>query len=716
MKSAGRSAGKGARKCAGRRSGNPFVKDEGGFTTPAVAVALLLVFALVFMCVDGYRVSSRAGQIQYVADAGALAADTAVAEFVTAGQAVDAALLSLSLLAVSAYAASAVAAFVPGGEGAAAKFAAAGKKIVQVRGRFAKSAVKGLNAAQKALPALCAVRAAQVVRANAEASGQDYVGIAFANPAAGVEAKLADTSAVEAAAEDIEGEEEEVQRKAREQQESQERADEAKERAWRADCGASGMCMRERAGHLAGLSGAENPHYATVDTWSFSVPLARAKAYYRARLASEPGASASGSPEEVGESIARKRFYAYALETVSQGSVSRTASGAENPDLKELARNTAQIRATSLYTQGGYPVSKNGSKLVLHAWTGCPSYAKGEPAGTGSAAQIDAGACERCDECKFSASTLGRVPAASTSISNGFEYHYRIVVEAARDYAEAVRAQQKLNGELDSSREKMARSLKKALESLKGQRYSPQPPGRYGCVCVVFAPGARESPLPFLSSGGKTIARVAISGATLAPDEASDEGSVISGIAQGLVPESGVASGATRTVLGAWETALQAYAGGNDAVVGAFDAVLGKLPLVGTDLSQWAAESFRDAVKDAGLEPADLTTYKPVLVNTSQVTSRGDGVAAKALARLKSAGELYAAGGAGDWGALAEALQDCPDLSGALADGKLVIAELPLSELASGAQGGELGIPAPDDLEAQYAQAAQAVRAFSGGD
>lgn len=99
----------------------PFMRAEGGFTTPAAAVALLVVCALAFVCTRGITVGSQSGQIQYVADAGALAADNVVAEFVTAGQVVDATALSFSLLGLTVYAVSAVAAFIPGAQGAQPK-------------------------------------------------------------------------------------------------------------------------------------------------------------------------------------------------------------------------------------------------------------------------------------------------------------------------------------------------------------------------------------------------------------------------------------------------------------------------------------------------------------------------------------------------------------------------------------------------------------------
>ena len=43
----------------------PFMRAEGGFTTPAAAVALLVVCALAFVCTRGITVGSRSGQIQY---------------------------------------------------------------------------------------------------------------------------------------------------------------------------------------------------------------------------------------------------------------------------------------------------------------------------------------------------------------------------------------------------------------------------------------------------------------------------------------------------------------------------------------------------------------------------------------------------------------------------------------------------------------------------
>lgn len=678
-----------------------FVGDEGGFTTPAAAVALLLVCSLLFMSLHGYRVGTRSGQIQYVADAGALAADNVVAEFVTAGQVVDALLLSCSLLGLTVYAVSAVAAFIPGGAGVAADLAQVGSKILKFRDRIADSAIKGLDQAQKALPALAALRASACVEANAAASGIDYKGFAVTFPLQGVQVSLADDTGVEEAAEDIESRQDDIQRDAVEQQRKQEQLDQAKHDAWYADCGSSGMNMRERAARLAGLSGASNPTFSSPDTWSFAVALQRAKSYYAARYEAEPGSSFDGSPELVSESVARKRFYEYALSEVSKGSVSYTATGLELPELKPLARNNQQVKQTVLYTERVYPVSLNGSERVIHGYAGCPRYQEGSPAGTASAQDEDTGNVRRCDVCKFSALTLGRVPSASTSIDNGFEYYYRKVVEAANSYRDAAADLEELNNRLENHEQKIEDDIAKAVESLAGSRYDPQPPGRYGCVCIVYAPETGLGSLPFLREDGRIASRVAISGATLAADPGEEGGNVVSDIANGLMPESMPGSGLLHIVLGAWGSLLKAYTGGVESVDRAFQSVLGAIPLVGTDLSSWAAEGFQDALTSAGLAPADLSTYKPVLVNTSHVLERDGGAAAQALLSAKRAADAYGAASVGDFQVLVDQL----DSMGALAEapsGDMVIAELPFSSFGSGVSDDSLSLSAPSDLSASF--------------
>ena len=683
----------------------PFTRKEGGFTTPAAAVALLVVCALVFVCTRGVTIGARSGQIQYVADAGALAADNVVAEFVTVGQVVDAAALSFSLLGLTVYTVSAVAAFIPGGQGAAAEIAGLGSKVLQARDTFVETAVKGLEAAQKALPAVCAIRAAQAVQANADASGIPYAGIAITSPLQGIDVSIPDDAKVKEAADEIEAKEPAIQEASMRQKEAQGREDAAKERAWRADCGNDGMSMYERAGKLSSISGAHNPHFSSPDRWSFSVALARAQAYYEVRYNAEPGAYASGSPESIAESVARKQFYAYARGEVSRGYIETSASGAEIPHLVQLARNTEQIKGTSLYTSAIYPVSSNGEARYLHAYSGCPQYAAGSAAGKAAVRDIDSGGIQRCPVCKFSATTLGRVPSASTSIDNGFEYYYLAVVEASRDYAQAVNDGEQAKQSLNEAKESIGSLLSEALESLAGMRYDPQPPGRYGCVCVVVAPSVTAGSIPFVDDDAQIPARIAISGATLAPDEASDDGNAISDIAEGLVPSESLISGPAKTVFGAWGGMLAAYSNGVEGLKEGFRKVLGAIPIIGTTLSDGAVTAFEGILSSAGIEPTDLNTYKPVLVNTAHILERDSSGAAQVLAHMKQAAQIYGAVSMGDMQALANDIKAIPEVAEFLDEKGLKIAEVPLADIGLGTGNGTLYLPVPKDLDARIEEA-----------
>lgn len=690
-----------------------FVKDEGGFTTPAAALAILLACSLVFICARGVIIGSRSGQIQYVADAGALAADNSVAEFVTIGQTVDAILLSMSLLGLSVFAVSAVAAFIPGAQSVALDIADVGTKILKARDRFADSATRGLTTAQKALPALCAVRSAEVVQANAQASGLPYVGVAITSPMSGADISFADDTGVEDAAREIQSREDEIQEESVRQNAAQEREDAAKRRAWLADCGNEGMSMFERAESLSGIAGSLNPRYSTIEPWRFSVPLERAKAYYDARYDEEPGAGAQGSPEEIAESVARKKFYAYARERVSEGYIEISQSGDELPHLEGLFLNSTQIGETPLYTDSSYPVSQNAGTRYIHAYAACPLCAEGERSGSACVAEVDSGGVQICPVCKFSARTLGRVPSASTSIDNGFEYYYRAVVEASRDYAEAVRDGEQAKQHLTEARDSIGQFLQDAIKSLKGKRYDPQPPGRYGCLCLVLAPGSELKKIPFVQDGAMMPARVALSGATLAGDPESDEGNIITGITQGLVAPDSLAAGPAKIIFGAWGTMLGAYTKGNDSIKSGFRKTLGAIPVVGTTLSEEATTKFEDAMSAAGLEPADLKTYKPVVVNTSHIIERDQGKAAQTLSRMKQAASLYSAISVGDVDALVQDLKGIPEIGEYLDEHGLTIASIPLAEIGLGTGDGKLYFPIPKDIAARLEEVLSQVASYA---
>ncbi len=615
--------------------------DDDGFTTAGVAIALFLVAALLFGSLHAFWVGSHSGEVQYVADAGALAADAVVADYVSVGQTVDAVLLSFSLLSLTIYAVSAVAAFIPGGQGVAAKLAHFATKIVKVRSSFAKGAQKGLAALQKALPLLCAARASECIQANAEASGIDYVGSAITLPMQGCEIKLASGSKLEKAGDNIEKVEEEINEESKNYQEAQSSMDDAKKKAWLADCGYSGMSMYERASHLANLSGSKNQYYATLSNWSFSVGLERAKNYYAERYSQEKGVHYQGTPEEVGKSIARKRFYAYAKETVSKGSIVKN-NNLEIPKLQTLPRNTESVKKTTLYTESVYPVSKQKEKKYLHAYSGCTKYLQGSDCGFASVSSIDFGSVLKCPVCKFSATTLGRVPSASTSIDNGFEYYYKEFVEAANKYVQASESASESREKLDEKREEIANEIKDAAKEAFGKRYDPQPPGRYGCICIVASSTSLSKVSNrFFKGASKDSLRIAISGATLAADTDVNEADVLSSIGANLFPADSVASGISKRVFRYWSKLVKVYANGTKEIEVIFNNILGAIPVVGNELSSQAVNSFRDALSEIGMQPANLYSYKPIIVNTSVILKRDDSIVSSMVTEMKKTISSY---------------------------------------------------------------------------
>lgn len=706
-----------------------FVRQEGGFTTPAAAVALLLVLSLLFMCVDGFRVGTRAGQIQYVADAGALAADNVVAEFVTAGQVVDAVLLTFSLFAVTVYAISFIAGLIPGGQGVAATLTEFSTSVVSARNKFAKSAIKCLDSAQKALPALCAVRAAQVVQANAEASGQQYYGIAITCPFKGVTTGIEEDEETEKNQEDAEEGLEEEREKVSgytAQREAEEReAKDAKEDAWRADCGAGPQNMQERAEKLAHLPESINPKYATVDTWRFSVGLNRAKAYYQARYAKEPGISFNGEPREVSKSVARKAFYRYALARVSGGYIKVSKSGGESPHLKKLAVGKEELKGTFLYTEPAYPLSRKDGVTTLHAYNGCPECTKESFAGVGALKGIEEGTYAKCKTCAFSLYSIHKASSISTKGYNGFESCYQRFVDAANRYRTARKNTRELREKTATSTETATGKIKDLLRSFTGQRYSPQPPGRYGCICIVVSPEQKHAGLPFLGGESTTPARIAISGATLAHEDSSFQNTVIADIAAGLIPKDVKGSAVLRTVIGSWGDLLQVYSNADGGIDKAINAIFGAVPVVGDDLASAASDAFKDAIEEVGLQPGNLNTYKPVLVNTSEIaqgwSEKGGSAAANAILALKEGAELYSEGTeissavqTEDLKTVLNTLSDCKGFGNVLSSEGLTLATVPVSSLFEGGEDSKITIPAPENLADLYSAARTAVKTAAG--
>lgn len=606
------------------RAGIDLFIEDGAYTTLSSAVVILVVLTLLFSSAAAIWSMSRAGDTQAAADSGALAGANVVASYHTAATVVDASILSLGLAGFATIGTGLVAILIPGAELAAGDMVDTGIEIIKTRNKFAKSASKGLQKIETALPYLVAARAAQAVSAQ-DTEGATYTGTALAVPRTS-ESDFVALEGSEISTDVIKDTSKDLERAADELQKASEETAKAKERAWLADCGGSDpasvgscSCMWERARSLAKLSDIENPHYASSVTWEPQVALDRAKAYYRLRLANE--APQGSSVETKAESAARKAFYTYASAEVNRAYITEDGDRTTSY-IPLLPRNTDEVRATELYTDAAWPTSTNDGKTYLHYGTSCPNYKKGTPGGLASVAAYDGQ--DKCNRCHFGVSSLGAVAAPSTSIENGFEYHFDEFKGALEDYVECRNKELELMCQTEDEADRAGNAFDEAIKALSGERPRIAPPGRNGVVAFAVS-GAISSPDELSSSFNAAVRlgeRGAISAAVLAPDDATAQNNVLSRFFSTLEERSGGVAGVLDGVMDVWGRLLVGYGdiqGSADELMSEMiDGLGGGSGALGS-IASWLGDTVSASVAALGLEPCDLRLRKPVLTDTANV-------------------------------------------------------------------------------------------------
>lgn len=597
-----------------------FIDDEGGYTTVAMAVALLVSISLVFSAASAQWVFSRAGEVQQVADAAAESGANAVAAYATIAQTLDACVLSMGLAGMVACGAGLVASCVPSLAVTGADLVTTGTQILSARRDFSRSAAAGLQRLEAALPAIVVGDSAACVLANSK-DGLSYAGCAVPFP----QRSESDFSALLADADDsgMEDLAREMQELAEQERAAKERADDARERGWRADCGARPYCLWQRAQSLAGLSDGVNPCYPSPEAWSFGASLERSRAYYAARLSS--CAVEGANAEQLTDSACRRAFYEFALGEVRGGSYSESPDGSVRIDLPRLPRNTSETRATALYTDAAWPCSAEGAGRVLHSSMACPG-AQGGYSGLASLAELEAGGVHFCDVCRMDVGDMGSVAAASTSIENGFEHWWREVVEASEEYEKARNEQADAHRELKERAKLGADLFERAIEALTATRPKLCPPGAYGCVAVVAR--GEETAVPaeltsaFLSEASLPPG-AAVSGAVLAPDQTTAENNLLATFFEGLAANGSLAGGLADGVATLWGRLLIGYGSAYDTVAEAGGDFLDRLDgVLGGTVGSWLKQKLGEIMERCGLAPSDLRLRKPVLVNTREILGK----------------------------------------------------------------------------------------------
>ncbi len=604
-------------------------RDDRGFTAPALALAILLCLSLLFATAQVYEVQTASAEVQEVADAAALSAQSVVGEFMIAVHLCDAAVLSLSLLSTLSYGLGVVALCIPPVASLGTQLIEFGSKVAELRDRFAQTAAQGLNSVQQLLPFLAAAKAMVVAAANSDRGGSRYVGFALLVPMEAPSISVGSWEKSEELRHAVEESQDSLQQAAALAQAADEEAQALKLAAYQRDCGDyPNYCMEERASHLAALTGSANPHYQSVDAWSFSVALARTQAYYRARAAQESPATYT-SPDEQMNSALRSIFYSYAEEQMAAGYVHETDASFE-AYLPLLPKNTEELRQSSLYGQPLFPVTQEEGAPIMHGWSGCAAIAGATT--LGSLRQLEEGGYASCPACCFTVSDMGRVAAASSAIENGFEYHYRQVAELARAYeikiSEAKQAQQQAK----EATEPLLADCAETARSAASQRINATPPGYQGALSFVVSTGSLSASEKFsslfVSGDGRLGMRLAVAGATLVAEPSDEGATVINGLLDGFGP-GGAFTGAARLLLDGWSWLLRVYGEGQEALIQGVKAALSGLPLVGSSLGSWASKKLSEGFATLGLEPVSLEALKPVLVNTASIAKVSSSEAAQ---------------------------------------------------------------------------------------
>ena len=626
------------------RAGVDLFIEDGAYTTLSSAVVILVVLTLLFSSTAAIWSMSRAGDTQVAADSGALAGANVVSSYHTAATVVDASILSLGLAGFATIGTGLVAILIPGAELAAGDMVDTGIEIIKTRNKFAKSASEGLQKLETALPYLVAARATQAVSAQ-DTDSVTYTGTALAVPRTS-ESDFAALKGSEISTDAIEDTSEDLEYAAEELQKASEETAKAKERAWLADCGGSDKgsvgscsCMWERAKSLTDLSGTQNPHYASSVTWEPQVALDRARAYYRSRLANE--APQGSSVEMRAESAARKAFYTYASTEVNCAYITEDGDKVSSY-IPLLPRNSDEARATELYTDASWPVSINDGKTYLHYGVSCPNYKKGTPNGFASVADYDGQ--DKCSKCHFGVSSLGAVAAPSTSIENGFEYHFDKFKDALEDYVDCRNNELELMRQTEDEADRAGNAFDQAIKALSGERPRIAPPGRNGVVAFAVS-GDISSPDGLNSSFNTAVklgSRGAISAAVLAPDDATAQNNVLSRFFSTLEERSGGVAGVLDGVMDIWGRLLVGYGdiqGSADELMGEMINDLGGGSGALGSIASWLGDTVSSSVAALGLEPCDLRLRKPVLTDTANVIrSPGSDIAglSKAQDKLRS--------------------------------------------------------------------------------
>lgn len=628
-----------------------FFCDDGGFSTVGMVLAMLITLALLFSSAQVYKLYALSADIQNISDASALAAENQVASFYTAAQLCDAVVLSMNLAMYTSAGIGIVTACTPATSKISTELLKASKQLCNARKKFVQKATKGLNCYQKILPFIAAAEGYSVTRANSSDNGS-YTGVALLVPQKADNIQIDEDSPLDQMIQNAQELSKDIQQQSQKAEEAAQKAQSSRHNAYMADCGNNPeYCMYERAYTVAGMPDDLNPCAQDEFSWSFSDALERSKNYYAFRVQHET--PDNDSIDAHVDSEMRKVFYAYASKELETGYVHEgTSDNSFDAYFPDLPRNTSEMRKTSLYQDARYPITSSGQTSTMHAWSGCSKASSGV-SGYGSISDLEHGSFTECPVCHFKASSLGKVAAASSHIENGYEYSYRIVAHEAKEYAKAYQEENEKTKSVKDSARSLFNALKDALKESSGKRIEVYPPGRYGALSLTTSTTSLSSSEyfanGFISGTGTVSPRIALSSATLAPDDPDEMNNVLTMTFDRMSDTHIFGDHASHLIQEIWSRSLTAWNGTEQSIDGFISDLSSKLPLEDVcGLGKWALNTYRTTIAHLGLEPAELATYKAVTVNSAHVLADDDEPWAQHIYNVKVTYESMGGSGVGN--------------------------------------------------------------------
>ena len=248
---------------------------------------------------------------------------------------------------------------------------------------------------------------------------------------------------------------------------------------------------------------------------------------------------------------------------------------------------------------------------------------------------------DKCSKCHFGVLSLGAVAAPSTSIENGFEYHFDEFKKALEEYVKCRNKELELMRQTEDEADRAGNAFDQAIKALSGERPRIAPPGRNGVVAFAVS-GTISSPDELNSSFNTAVrlgGRGAISAAVLAPDEATAQNNVLSRFFSTLKERSGGVAGVLDGVMDVWGRLLVGYGdiqGSADELMGEMIKGLGGGSGALGSIASWLGDTVSASVAALGLEPCDLRLRKPVLTDSANVIkSPGSDIAGLSQAQDK---------------------------------------------------------------------------------